>query len=111
MAFSVRIQAYQFPAGSPMLRVEPCWWNADELMQDDRFKCEPEMQGYDDYVATLTPAEFRELHVRYRPYAFWPRGTEDNHYPALPLLDAIAEYLAEDNHHFTITVFEWESGF
>lgn len=111
MAFSVRIQAYEFPANSPMLRVEPSWWDADELMGDDRFKYEPEMQGYDDYVAKLSPAEFRELHQRYRPRAFWPKGTENHWYRQLPLLDAIAEYLAEDHHHFIVTVFEWESGF
>jgi hypothetical protein len=94
-----------------MLRVEPQWWDADDLRHDKRFKYEPEMQGYDDYVATLTPDEFRELHERYRPRAFWPKGTEENCYDQLPLLDAIAGYLTEDRHHFTVTVFEWESGF
>ncbi len=111
MAFSVRIEAYHPPCTSPMLTLEPNWWDANKLKDEPRFKCEPEIQGYDDYIAKLTPAEFRELHERFRPDAFWPKGTEDNHYPALPLLDAIVDDLADDRHHFVVTVFEWESGF
>ncbi len=110
MAFSVRVEAYRFPATSPMLTIEVSWWNTRELMDDERFKYQPEMQGYDDYIAVLKPCEFRELHHRYRKNAFWPSGTEEYHYPALPMLDAIADYLSDEYHHFRVTVFEWDSG-
>ncbi len=111
MAFAVRIEAYRYPCTSPMLRVEPQWWDTNELKDDSRFKCEEIDRGYDDYIARLIPAEFKELHQRYRPHAFWPSSTEDNHYPALLLLDGIVEYLSEDIHHFVVTVFEWWSGY
>ena len=116
MAFSVRIEIYSGPCTTPMLWVEPNWWNADELMKDIRFKCEPEMAGYDDYVADLTWEEFNELHQLYLIQRFSRRICEScgglkAGDPKAAMLDAAVALHKGDNCRFHVTVFEWESGY
>ncbi len=113
MAYSVRVEAYHGPATTPVLRLEPRWWNKDQLMSDSRFASVEETQGYTDYVATLTVAEFAELHERYKPEVLnrglWDRPNTRGE--SLMFDGLIAALSGSQLVRIVVTVFEWESGY
>ncbi len=113
MAFSVRIEAFDWPSKSPVLVVEPKWWDERELRDDERFVHTPDETGsYCDYIAELTRKEFIELHERYRSEA--TKGVWSGHQdipPKIALIDSMIELLLDEDDRFIVTVFEWESGY
>ncbi len=115
MALAVRIEVMSPPCTSPWLRLEPNWWNADELIRDRRFRYEPEMAGYDDYVAELTRAEFADLHRRYMeriPGSVWDSvGWAKTIKPKVSMLAAAIALADPERDRFVVTVFEWSSGY
>ncbi len=114
MAFSVRVEFLSPPCTTPWLRIEPNWWDPEMLIGDPRLKSEPEIAGYDDYVAELTRAEFAELHERFKqsiPGSLWDSGGwEKVVRPKAAMLDAAIALMHNEWERVLVTVFEWDSG-
>ena len=68
MAFDVKLTGYAQRNEAVLLKMEPGWWDARELMRDSRF-VKSINDGYEDYDARLTVEETKALHVRYRAKA------------------------------------------
>lgn len=114
MAFSVRIVGFSKGAGKVLLEMEPQWWDADQLQEDDRFIASNDTGSYFDFDADMSVEEMKEIHERFRPAA--TSGVFENDewqeiiQPKLKNLDE-ALYSSSGNYsHFHINVFEWESG-
>lgn len=115
MAFSVRIEAYSPPGTTPWLTLEPKFWDSEELKSDPRFGLEPEMQGYDDYVARLKTHQFAELQERFKKRlagSLWDSdGWRETIQANVAMLDAAIVLSTQDWDYFVVTVFEWSSGY
>ena len=114
MAFAVLITGYSKDAGQVLLKVEPPWWYADQLRNDDRFAHTNETGSYSDYDADVSLEEMREIHEEFRLAA--TTGVYENHewqariQPMLKELDEALSAGSDAYSHFHICVFEWESG-
>lgn len=115
MAFAVRIEGMKFPSTSPMLYLEPAWWDTDILEKDSRFKKIEETPGYWDIQAELTIAEFKKLSDKFKKNltegVFACVRDGEIHSPEQAMMDAAIEYLNDETDHFLVTVFEWSSGY
>ena len=114
MAFSVRLTGRPVRSGEPAFTIEPSWWPAGELRSDPRLR-ESVNDGYLDYQAELSIAEARALHERFRAAAvggvFDCGPWQEIIWPMLAELDAVFGPRAAEFAGFTLSVFEWESGF
>lgn len=115
MAFGVRIEAYSPPGNTPWLMIEPKYWEAEELKRDPRFQFEPEMEGYDDYVAKLNTKQFAELQERFKSRiagSLWDgESWRETIQAKVAMLDAAIVLSTQDWDYFVVTVFEWSSGY
>lgn len=113
MAFSVRLTGWAERSGKELLRVEPPWWPAAALKDDPRMQ-ESVGDGYLDYRATLSMAEIRTLHARFKPQAdrgvFAAEAWQKIIRPVLAELDAALGPRSAEFEKFELCVFEWESG-
>ncbi|MES9846365.1 MAG: hypothetical protein ABW131_17115 [Candidatus Sedimenticola sp. 6PFRAG5] len=66
MIFAVKITGFPKADGDTLFEMAPQWWNAKDLIKDERFLESRQRGYYRDYAAELSPEEMRELHVRYR---------------------------------------------
>lgn len=109
MAFSVRITGISKDTGQAIFKIEPSWWDAYQLMKDERFSDSSHDAGYLDYSAKMSIEEMRELHEKYRVKVL-NIGYQHFYPKSLKLEEAL--YIQSDAYsHFYVTVFEWESGF
>ena len=114
MAFSVKISGISKETGDIILKMEPPWWNADQLSEDDRFVVSNDTGSYFDYDANVSVKEMRELHEEFRLAAvtgvYGCDGWQKVINPMIQRLDE-ALYSQPDVYScFHITVFEWETG-
>ncbi len=104
MAFSVKISGLTLVGANPLWELEAPWWDARELMKDQRFRDVSLSPGYQDYEAILTVDEAKELAKKYGPKAL-PWMAER--------VEDLDEKLAVTNRRDTrvrVLVSEWESG-
>lgn len=114
MAHSVKATGVSTHTGALLLEMELPWWDADQLVEDDRFAISKEAVGYLDYDAELTVDEMRMLHERFRlaatsgVFAFdeWQKVLQ----PRLEALDQILYAHTDAPAVFHVSVFEWDSG-
>ena len=111
MAFSVRIEALRFPLDTPVLMLEPGWWNAGELMNDDRFQYSNDTGSYADYTATLSLQEFRDMHEHYKLPAGHSALEDSRTRAAMTMMDALPDLLTDQDDKVIVTVFEWDTGY
>jgi hypothetical protein len=113
VAFSVRLIGWAERSGESLFRMEPPWWPVRTLKDDPRLQ-ESVTDGYLDYRATLSAAEVRVLHERFRPEAvrgvFAANAWQEIIQPMLAELDAVLGSRSAEFGKFELCVFEWESG-
>jgi hypothetical protein len=113
MAFSVRLTGFAEHSKEPLFRIEPPWWPAGVLKDDPRMR-QSVTDGYLDYRATLSAAEARAIHERFRPDArrgvFEMEAWQNTIRPMLAELDAVLGPRSAEWAEFELWVFEWESG-
>ncbi len=61
MAFSVEISGLTLVGTNPLWEIRAPWWDAWELMKDQRFRDVSLSPGYQDYEAILTVDEARRF--------------------------------------------------
>jgi hypothetical protein len=114
-AKSVLLQFYTLGGFSePALRIEPRWWDADEVSRDPRFVISNDTGSYSDWNADLTDAEFQAMHDHFRSQATvgiyqsddWQRVIR----PQLQVIDGVLSGALGSISKVNVTVFEWESG-
>ena len=114
MAYSVRVKGISKDQ-RPILIIEPPWWDADELMKDNRFVVSNETGSYFDHDADLSVEEAKDLHSKYREEAitglYGGEAWQKRIRPMLEELDKAFGLGADKYSHFHVTVFEWESGY
>lgn len=114
MAFSVRISGISKGSSEVSLSMEPSWWKANQLMDDDRFVESNDTGSYFDYDADMTLVEMRVLHEAFKEAAttgiYGGEGWQKMIKPELKRLDEALYSEADEYSHFHVTVFEWESG-
>ncbi|MES9883452.1 MAG: hypothetical protein ABW185_21520 [Sedimenticola sp.] len=114
MASSVKITGYSKSNGEVLMEMEPLWWNAKELKNDERFAVSRKGRLYHDYGANLSLAELQELYDRYKGnttttqkllcFKLWRLSL-----PCKKLYDALNSR-SQKYSHFHVKVVEWESG-
>jgi hypothetical protein len=114
-AKSVTIRFYRVGGSDePALRVEPRWWDADELCADPRFTMTNETGSYFDWSADLTVAEFRAMHEDFRPLAtssfYEAPDWQEIIQPRMQVIDGALSGALGEIEKINVTVFEWESG-
>ena len=114
MAFSVRIIGISKKTGKALLDMEPQWWRANQLEDDERFVMSND-GSYFDYDADLSIEEMKDLHEQFKRAAItdtvygsdqWQEIIQSK----LELLDKALYSETDQYSHFHVTVFEWESG-
>ena len=114
MAFSVKITGYSKPDGAKIVQMEPYWWNARELMHDDRFKETNKHGRFQDYSADLSRDEVRELYERYKSNIptnqQWLRLKLRRITPGCRKLYSALFGRASRHSYFHIDVVEWDPG-
>ena len=66
MAYTIKITGYSKTDDKALVEMEPDWWDADELMQDNRFTEKIRARGYRGFDADLSISEMRDLHEHYK---------------------------------------------
>ena len=113
MAFSVRLTGLAGNSRKQLFQMEPPWWPAKVLKDDPRMK-ESVTDGYLDYRASLSVAEVRAIHERFRAEAcggvFGFEPWQKTIRPMLAELDVVLGPRSAAFGEFELCVFEWESG-
>ncbi len=114
MAKSVSVSVYVAGATTASQHLEPHWWPADKLRHDARFKRSNDTGSCNDWTATLSEDEFRQMHEELRPLAttglYGRDGWRPRVQPQLQQLDASLNGAPGTIGHVEVKVFEWESG-
>ena len=115
MAFSVRVFAQSsidcLRELSPLWVVDPVfivdvpWWDARELMQDERFEESSFNAGYLDYDAILSTIETRELNQKYAHRV--TDGIYKHYQDNLDKLDGWLYEMIDPDTKFRVNVYEW----
>lgn len=111
MAFSVMIEVIKFPHDLPMLRLDPHWWNPQDLINDARFKYTNETGSYADYMALLSKTEFLEFLNKYRQTAEKYLHDSKITRAELAILDNVVDLIDDEHDTIKVTAYEWESGY
>ncbi|MET0103917.1 MAG: hypothetical protein ABW072_02105 [Sedimenticola sp.] len=114
MSFSVKVTGYSKSDGTALVEMAPGWWNALDLIKDERFLESHRRGNCRDFVAELSPEEVRELHVRYRKdgstmqklLCFKLRKLS----PSCKRLHDALFKRADSFSHFHVSIAEFESG-
>ena len=115
MGFSVKITGYSKADDEVLMEIEPHWWNAKELVRDERFVVQPRNgRIYYNYDADLSLTEMRELHERYKANVTtiqkWLCFKFKKLSPQCRNLQDALFYRSHKYSRFHVNVSEWESG-
>ena len=112
--YSVKITGFSKEDGQILMRAEPHWWDARELVSDNRFIETRRNQTDYDYDADLSLEELRELHERYKRdftrFHKWLCFKFGKLAPSCKKLQKAMTYRSYRYSHFHVTISERESG-
>ncbi len=104
MAFSVKIFGLTLAGTNPLWELQAPWWDAWELMGDQRFRDVSMSPGYMDYEAFLIVPEAKELAKKYAPKAMeWMTERVEE-------LDRNLDVTNILHTRVRVLIAEWESG-
>lgn len=116
MPFDVRLIGYAKKDGAELLRMEPPWWDSDQVLAFPglTFAKSHGADVYRDFDVDLSVDEARDLHSAFRVHAFQPLYECPEWQVIIgPLVQRLDDAFGQDSSqfsHFHVRVYEWESG-